>query len=129
MKDNQWRPEDSSPAHEENSSEDAESQGTQHFDEAASGSFKTAAGPDATTAGFTGASPAASPTAGAVPGAPAGEPPHVPSPLDSTQMAESPASGTRIADDPLAGKQPADDPMGSDPLTLDRKNASRPRSA
>lgn len=43
-------------------------------------------------------------------------------------MAESPASGTRIADDPLAGKQPADDPMGSDPLTLDRKNASRPRS-
>ena len=122
MKDNQWRPEDSSPAHEENSSEDAESQGTQQFDEAAPGSFKPAAGPDATTAGFT-------PTAGAVPGAPAGEPRHVPSPLDSTQMAESPASGTRIADDPLAGKQPADDPLGSDPLTLDRKNASRPRSA
>jgi hypothetical protein len=99
MKANQWRPEDSSPAHGD-SPEDAEIQ-------------------DA------GAPPAAGTRAGAAPGAPAAEPPHVPSSLDSTQMAESPASSTRIADDPLAGKQPADDPLGSDPLTLDRKNASR----
>jgi hypothetical protein len=56
----------------------------------------------------------------------AGEPPHVPNPLDSDQLAESPRSGTQMADDPLAGKQPADDPPGSDPLTLDRRNATRP---
>lgn len=58
--------------------------------------------------------------------APAGEPPQVPNPLDSDQLAESPRSGTQLADDPLAGNQPADDPPGSDPLTLDRRNATRP---
>jgi hypothetical protein len=41
-------------------------------------------------------------------------------------MAESPRSGIHMADDPLAGKQPADDPPGSDPLTRDRRNATRP---
>jgi hypothetical protein len=41
-------------------------------------------------------------------------------------MAESPRSGIHMADDPLAGKQPADDPPGSDPLTLDRRTATRP---
>ena len=48
-----------------------------------------------------------------------------PNPLASAQLAESPQSETRIADDPLAGKQPADAPLGSDPLTLDRRNPSR----
>ena len=132
MKDNQRPPEDSPSAQEDTASKEAE------FDDAASGSFRPAAGtavspppvnlpgPDATTAGFTGAPQAASATTGAAPGAPAGEPPHVPNPLDSTQLAESPGSATRIADDPLAGKQPADDPPGSDPLTLDRRNAARP---
>lgn len=160
MKDDQWPPEGSPSAHEASTPEDAESLGTegqntesqdartngtgptdgQQFDDAASGSFKPAAGtavppppvllpgPDATTAGFTGESPAASTTAGAAPGAPADEPPHVRNPLDSNQLAESPAAGSRLADDPLAGKPPADDPLGSDPLTLDRRNASRPPS-
>ena len=48
-----------------------------------------------------------------------------PNPLASEQLAESPQSETRIADDPLAGKQPADAPLGSDPLTLDRRNPPR----
>lgn len=145
MKDNQ-RP------HDENTSEDTEMEDTenhptqtndtgpaggQQFDEAASGSFTPAAGtavpppvdlpgPDATTAGFTGASPAASTTTDAAPSSPVGGPPHVPSPLDSDQLAETARSGTQMAEDPLAGQQPADDPPGSDPLTLDRRNASRP---
>jgi len=48
-----------------------------------------------------------------------------PNPLASRQLAESPQSDTRMADDPLAGKQPADEPLGSDPLTLDRRNPPR----
>ena len=47
---------------------------------------------------------------------------------DSGQLAETPQSGTQMAEDPLAGQQPADDPPGSDPLTLDRRNATRPHS-
>jgi hypothetical protein len=71
--------------------------------------------------------PEDSPEAPGDTGTPASVPPHVPNPLNSTQLTESPASGTGIADDPLAGKQPADDPSGSDPLTLDRRNAARPQ--
>jgi hypothetical protein len=71
--------------------------------------------------------PEDSPEASGDTGSPAGGPPHVPNPLDSAQLAENPASGTGMADDPLAGKQPADDPSGSDPLTLDRRNAARPQ--
>jgi hypothetical protein len=48
-----------------------------------------------------------------------------PNPLASGQLAETPQSETRLADDPLDGKQPADDPLGTDPLTLDRRNPPR----
>lgn len=99
MKDDQWPPEGGVSAQGASSPEDAEVPGTESQD---------------------------GPTDGA--GAPAGEPPHVRNPLESNQLAESPAAGSRLADDPLAGKQPADDPLGSDPLTLDRRNATHPHS-
>ncbi|MDQ0616600.1 hypothetical protein [Arthrobacter globiformis] len=54
-----------------------------------------------------------------------GGPDQDPNPLTSSQLAETPQSDTRMADDPLDGKQPADDPLGSDPLTLDRRNPPR----
>ncbi|MBT2547139.1 hypothetical protein [Arthrobacter sp. ISL-65] len=54
-----------------------------------------------------------------------GGPDQDPNPLASSQLAETPQSDTRMADDPLDGKQPADDPLGSDPLTLDRRNPPR----
>jgi hypothetical protein len=58
-------------------------------------------------------------------GAGSGGPGQDPNPLASSQLAETPQSDTRMADDPLDGKQPADDPLGTDPLTLDRRNPSR----
>lgn len=89
--------------------------------EAASGSFVPAAGiavpppavnlpgPDATTAGFSGVAQYPAVT-------------HMPSPLNSPQLAEDARSSTQIAVDPLAGKDLADEPLGSDPLTRDRSH-------
>lgn len=99
MKDDQWPPEGGPSAHGASSPGDAEDPRTESQD---------------------------APTNG--PGPTDGAPPHVRNPLESSQLAENPAAGSRLADDPLAGKQPADDPLGSDPLTLDRRNATRPHS-
>lgn len=99
MKDDQWPSEGGPSAHGASIPEDAEVPGTESQD---------------------------APTNGA--GAPASEPAHVRSALESNQLAESPAASSRLADDPLAGQQPADDPLGSDPLTLDRRNATHPHS-